>query len=156
MRFRLLLSLILLTSSLGCGILFPPIVPPGPTPDPPGPIIPVPAGAKVVLILHESQQQTPEFSRLKTNLQTKSDVASYLASKGHTMFVLDIDSTDPDGKPLETIARLKPKIGMKALPVLIVGPKSSAGKIGEPTYVESLPNAAVAADVLAVVKKQGG
>lgn len=154
MLAKLLLTITLLLPC-GCDVLFPnvPIVP---IPDPHVPVVPVPSGAKVVLILHESHDQTPEFSLLKTDLQTGGEAATYLAGKSHTVRVLDVDSTDIDGKPLGVITRLKPKIGTKPLPVLVVGPKDAAGKLGDPTYVESLPNTAIAADVVAVVKKQGG
>jgi hypothetical protein len=146
--------LLLLTLAAGCCCGCLPNLPLFPLPEP---LVPVnPSGTKVAVILHDSREQTPEFAALKADLQTTSPASDYIASKGHRMLVLPIDSTDNDNKPLVTVERLKALINGKALPVLFVGPKDADGKIGTPQVVESLPNTAVANDVVTLIKKAGG
>lgn len=135
---------------IGCSIPITPLPDPINPPDPIV-VVPVTTDQRIALILHETHEQTPEFARLKIDLQS-GEAASYLLAHHHSAFVLDIDSKDENKQPLPVIARLKPTIGTKSLPVLIVAAKGQAGKLETVLYCESLKAGATAADVVAVVK----
>ena len=57
------------------------------------PFVPeVTPGTRAVVILHESADQTPEFGALIVELRRKGGTAqSYLAGKGHSLYILDDD-----------------------------------------------------------------
>lgn len=151
----------LLVASLfsGCEIPQPWPVPPIPDPiNPPGPVIvvpPVTQGQRIALIVHESHDQNPELARLIVDLQAGKS-SEYFASHRHSVFALDIDAKDENRQPLAVITRLKPIIGNKPLPVLIVGDKTSEGRLGKVLYCESLVKDAGGSDVVAITKKTGG
>lgn len=146
--------MIALSLLIGCSIPITPI--PDPI-NPPGPIVVVPVTTeqRIALILHETHDQTPEFARLKIDLQS-GEAASYFLAHHHSAFVLDIDSKDENKQPLPVIARLKPTIGDKALPVLIVASRDKSGKLDQVLYCESLKAGTTAADIVTVVKQKGG
>ena len=76
---RMTLSLVLLTSSLGCGILFPPIVPPGPTPDPPGPVIVV-TGLRVLIVRETADPLPPSQSAIFTSAPFRKFIREHKAA----------------------------------------------------------------------------
>ena len=145
---RFLAFVLLLTLFVGCSI---PVNPPVPTP-PPVVIVPVTTEQRIALILHETHDQSPELNRLKIELQS-GEAASYFLAHHHSAFVLDFDSKDENKQPLPVIARLKPKIGDKPLPVLIVASKDKSGKLDQVLYCESLKAGTTPADIVAVVEK---
>lgn len=130
-----------------------------PTPDPITPpviVVPVPSGdERIVLVLHESHDQTPALARLKTELQG-GQAAAYFISKHHSVFVLDINAKDENNQPLSAITRLRPTIGTTTLPVLIVATKANDGRLGNVLLCESLQPDTTANDIVSLVKKKGG
>ena len=138
-----------------------PLAPPVPVPSPsPGPVIPTPpapvvSAERVVLVIHETAEQSPAFSRLRNDLVALGEPQKYLASKQHALAILDVQSTDPDGKPLSVIEFVKPSISGKTLPVLVVCEKTG-NKIGKVLLVESLRPDATADNVIELVKRSGG
>lgn len=139
---------------LGC---VPPLTP-VPLPDPVNPpvivVVPAVEGRRVVLLLHETRDQTPAFAALVTALRTGTN-ETYFATKGHSVYVLDIDSKGADGKPLDVLTRLAPTMAGKVLPVLVVAEQATGGKLGKVLSCESLKSAAVD-EVMAAIKKSGG
>lgn len=126
-----------------------PPVPPGPPepPKPPGPPAPpTPAGSRIVMIFHESGQQTPAQGILFNELQSGAS-GTYLRSKGHKVHILDDDSVGSDGKPaLESWAKHLAGI---ALPAIVIA--DDKGNV-----VHKGPCPATTADVLNTVKASGG
>lgn len=147
---RLLALFVSLLIIVGCEIPPGPIVP---KPDPINP--PVTQGQRIALILHESHDQTPEFARLIVDLQF-GESSAYFAKNHHSVFALDIDAKDENKQPLQVITKLKPIIGNKPLPVLIVANKSADGRLDKVLYCESIKNDAGGSDVVSTMKKTGG
>lgn len=148
---RLPMLIVSLFIVVGCEIPLPPV----PTPEPPPVVVPVTEGQRFALILQESQQQTAEMARMIVDLQA-GESSAYFAKHGHSVVVLDIDAKDENGQPLAVIQRLKPAIGDKPLPVLIVADKTKEGRVGNVLSCESIKAAPLAADVVVAVKKSGG
>ncbi len=146
------LAFVLMLFVIGCSIPITPIPDPINPPDPIVVVPPVTTEQRIALILHETHDQTPELNRLKIELQS-GEAAGYFLAHHHSAFVLDIDSKDENKQPLPVITRLKPKIGDKPLPVLIVASKDKAGKLDQVLYCESLKAGTTAAEIVAVVEK---
>lgn len=90
---------------------------PTPEPDEPEPPLPKPSQVTAVII-HETQDATPAFSRMVTGLRSGPS-ADWLKAGGHELLVLDDDATDSSGQPLDLVATLKAMgVGMPALFVL--------------------------------------
>lgn len=64
-------------------------------------------GVRQIVIVHEAQEQTPEFSRMATALRV-GPPGEYLKSKGHSLLILDDDAVDADGKPSPLLAPFRP------------------------------------------------
>lgn len=128
-------------------------VPPGPGPGPgpsPGPIpIPVVEGERTVVIIRESENDTPSFGSLVYGLRTGTN-DDYLDSKGHTLLILDQHQLDEDGQPSQLVAGL---LGRNSqLPALFILESSDM----RPLHDETLAATATAADVMAILKANGG
>lgn len=120
----------------------PPGPPPGPEPPPPTP------GKRTVVILHESEDATPQFSRMVNGLRS-GDNAKYLKDRGHTLLIIDDDTTDEIGRPLEVVTQLSADgLPMPALFVLDEG--------GAVVHKQPLSPEANAAGVMEVLKGNGG
>lgn len=129
----------------------PPTPPPGPTPPPTPTPTPPPAveGRRTVVLLHESQDDSAAFARMAVQLRT-GEQADYLKAKGHTLLILDDDSTDQLGnRPKLVVDLLAVTPQLPALFVL----DSATGAV---LHSRPLTDAANAAGVLAVLKEYGG
>lgn len=83
-----------------------------------GGILPAPSGERIIMIPHETADDTPaianEFAALRIGAH-----AEYLKSKGHTLDIWDDDKVGPDGKPPALLEKYKPY----SLPeVLVIDP----------------------------------
>lgn len=134
---------------LGCSI---PVTPPV---DPPVVVPPNVQGQRFAIIVQESHDQTPEMAQMIIDLQS-GEASGYFAKHGHSVVVLDDEAKDENGRPLETLQRLKQSIGEKPLPVLVVADKTNQGRVGNVLYCESIKAPPLASDVVATVKKYGG
>lgn len=108
---------------------------PGPTPPP------VTVGKRAVVILRETDDNTPAIGLLTTQLRT-GEAAAYLKSKGHTLDILDDDNPAPIVTKLVALGVAEP-----ALFIL----DAATGAV-----VHQQPLPASAAEVLAVLKAHGG
>lgn len=127
----------------------PPTPPPGPTPTPTPTPPPVAEGKRTVVLLHESQDDSAAFARMAVQLRT-GDSAAYLTGKGHTLLILDDDSTDQLGnrsKLVTDLLAINPQ-----LPAMFVLDSAT----GAVLHSRPLTDAANAAGVLAVLKEHGG
>lgn len=124
---------------------------PTPTPQPPNFVL----GERIVLIVQESGQQTTDTARMIYDLRD-GPAAKYLAEKKHLLFVLDQDQKDANGQPLAVLTKLKPTLEGKKLPVVVVGAKTTDGKLGAVLYCGPLPEKATADNVVEIVKRNGG
>lgn len=121
---------------------------PGPGPKPePNPIpIPVVEGARRVVIIRESLDDTPAHARMFITLQSGAN-AEYIRSKGHAINILDDEQTDENGNPLALVQSLLP---LQPPPALFVLEMSD----GRPLHHEPLPE--TADDVMRVLRENGG
>lgn len=115
-------------------------VPPAPTPTPD----PTPAGSRMVMLIHETADKSPQWAITINQLRTGSP-AKYLADKGHTLFILDDDSLAGDVKWSDLLRGLP-------LPVVIV----SDPKTKKVIYQGSIPNTITADGLLNIIKAHGG
>lgn len=116
-------------------------------PPTPGPV----AGPRMVVLLHETADKSPEWTRA-INLLRVGPQAQYLSSKGHSLLILDDDSVGADGKPSPAVARWLPHVQGLDLPVLIVADKATGGV----THKQSLPDAVTADGIVEIIKSHGG
>lgn len=85
-------------------------VEPTPTPTPP-------VGKLTAVIVHETEDDTASLSRAFVALRSGPS-ADWLKSQGHSLAIVDDDSTDVDGQPLKILQPLK-ALGV-AMPALFV------------------------------------
>ena len=83
-----------------------------------GGLVPVSSGERIIMIPHETADDTPaianEFAALRIGAH-----ADYLKSKGHTLDIWDDDKVGPDGNPPALLEKYKPY----SLPeVLVIDP----------------------------------
>lgn len=133
----------------------PPVPPPRPEPpvppEPEPPPNPQPAGARNLLIIRESANDTPLQSLMFNGLQAGKQSIE-LRAKGHACFVLDDDAKGPDGQSSPLVESWRPHFTGMAFPVLIIADKAT-GKI---VHKQSLDAGASADDVMAILKLHGG
>jgi hypothetical protein len=114
----------------------------GKAPEPPTPPTPpVVEGKRYVVILSETEDNTPAMGLL-VNALRKGETAAYLTSKGHTLDVLDDDNPTP--------------IVAKLLPLGVQQPALFVLDAGTNAVLHSQPLPATAAEVLAAIKAHGG
>ena len=124
--------------------------PPGPGPDPTP--VPTPAGLRTVLIFHETGSKTPAWTSAQ-NLLRSGPANDYLASKGHTLYILDEDSLGGDGKPSPIITKWQPTLQGLARPVMVIYDNTTKAVV----HKQSLPAATVTAtQVVDILKAHGG
>ena len=134
----------------------PPIpIPPKPIPPKPPDPEPVPNGKRAILVIRETEDSTPEISRLITSLQggAPNSPAMYIREKGHTLSFLDDDSVTEDGKSSPYVTAWRPFYQDLQLPaILIIEPQTGAA--GKVLYRGQLPKTAV--EVIDLLKRYGG
>lgn len=97
---------------------------PGPNPPPKPPVVvppevivppvivpPVEQGKRTIAILYESEDVTSDFAmtinKMREDTEERTDeFADYINSKGHTLYVLDDDTTDADNERAQFITDL--------------------------------------------------
>ena len=126
--------------------------PPTPVPPIPTPVPPLPQpGPRAVLIIRESASTTPDVARMITGLRAGPE-AAYMKQQGHTLSILDQDDVDENGQPSKLVTAWKPLIAGMTLPVVFV----IDAKTNTLIQKESLPPTATAANVVDIVKRNGG
>lgn len=135
-----------------------PVVPPGPVPPNPPPIV-VPdvtptQGKRCVVVLHESQSQSPAFARLRIALQS-GDSRKYIRDKGHQLYFVDEQQKGPDGKILDVVEHLKSSLAGKKTPAVLVC-EDVNGKCGKVLYVEQITDSTTADNVIEYIRRGGG
>lgn len=104
----------------------------------------VSGGPRTVLIVHESNDQTPAFGEMVRDLRTGPH-AAYLTSKSHKLLILDDETPGPDGQPSAILAPYRPY----AVPELIIAKPDGA-------LIKRQPLPANAGAVIEAIKAQGG
>lgn len=122
---------------------------PGPNPGPDPPPTPVVEGQRIVVLIRESEDDTPSMAQLIQNLRIGQH-ADYLESKGHELLILDPDHQDQNGQPLALVQQLKPI--NSNWPALFILEKSD----GRPLHNETLSADATASDVMETIRENGG
>lgn len=108
-------------------------------------------GACDIVIVRETADDTPEIGRLVVGLQS-GDVAKYLESKGHELYLLDDDAKDANDSKAAMLKSIEPAILGLQEPVLVMVDRASKRIL----HKESLPKGVKASDVLSLVKEHGG
>jgi hypothetical protein len=85
-----------------------PVPPPDPTPPPtpPTPDPPAPVGKLTAVIVHETEDDSPAVARMFIGLRSGAS-AKWLADQGHKLLILDDDTVDATGQPVQLVATLK-------------------------------------------------
>lgn len=123
----------------------PPDPDPDPDPDPPE------AGKRLVLLIYESGNTTPAFSRLTISLRNAPH-ADYIRSKGHGLSILDDDVVDENDQPSPVLASWRPHFAEMQLPVVFIVDQNT----GKLVHKQELPASATAGDVMKILKDNGG
>lgn len=93
--------------------------PPGPGPDPePDPPEPE-AGKRLVYIVRESEEDTPQLAGLFVALRAGQS-ATWLRNQGHKLTILDDDEGDGRGNRSPVLVKLDPALANVPLPALII------------------------------------
>lgn len=112
---------------------------------------PAAVGACDIVIVRETADDTPAIGRLVVGLQS-GEVAKYLESKGHELYLLDDDAKDAGDAKAAMLKSVEPAITGMTEPAFVMVDRSTK----RIAHKESLPPEATAADVLALVKEHGG
>lgn len=114
-----------------------------------------PSGPRAAVIVRESFDDTPSQAQLWKNMQA-GDAHKYLASKQHTLTILDDDETGTDNQPLPLLVKYglagKMANGQHTPPELLL--LTADGK--RLIFRETLAPDATADTVLAAFKAHGG
>jgi hypothetical protein len=81
----------------------------GSSPKPPGPLPPTPpppAGKRHVVIVRESENDTPDMAFLFNALRT-DEPSKWLKEQGHTLAIHDDDDEDQNGQPIPLVEKLE-------------------------------------------------
>ena len=117
------------------------------------PWLPVPSvlvseGPRNIFIIRETEDSTPAIANVVTGMRVGAADA-YLTSKGHTLWILDDDTTDPSGTPSQVVQQWIAKLEGLPLPVLIVADK-------ENKLLSKQPLPKTVDEVLAAIRTAGG
>lgn len=121
-------------------------VPPPTPPVPPTPPTPVTEGKRTIVILGETEEQTPELFQMYVSLRN-NPIAEYLQSRGHRLWILDDDHQDAQSY-VTLLNRNKAAAG---LPVEVVIVDAETPKL---LYKGNCPP--TAQGVLDLIKANGG
>lgn len=119
---------------------------PPPIPD----VVPVPAGKRRIVILHEQADDSVKFAALKVQLRDGAN-AKWLAERGHSLLILDKDATDQNGKPDANVKSWLSLVGGKVPSIVVVD--ISTQKV---VHSSELKPDETAAGVVELVKRTGG
>lgn len=122
-----------------------------PDPNPPEPVPPA-SGPRVVLIVHESQDATPQLKGQFVLLR-KDPAASYLKAGGHLLLIWDDDLADgDDANKADLLAKYAPAIQQVGLPALLIIDK----KTGEVLHSERIQPGMTADNITERLRQHGG
>lgn len=107
------------------------------------------AGPRHIVILRESERDTPAFGNMVGLLRAGAP-AKYLAEKGHRFTLFDVNDEDENGRPVKLVEELK--TFAVPPPALFVLPLDG----GNPLYKATLPKPPSADAVVDAVKGTGG
>jgi len=118
--------------------------PPGPTPPP------VVEGKRLVIVLHEVDDQSAAFANLKVSTVNNSAAAKYFRDNGHTVQFLEEEQKGADGQPYPLVEQLKAlNVGVPA--VFILDPATKAV-----IYKQKLEPGVTADNLVEYTKRGGG
>lgn len=119
-------------------------VPPGPTPPP------ITEGKRLVVVLHEVDDQSSAFANLKVSTANNSAAAKYFRDKGHTVQFLEEEQKGADGQPYPLVEQLKAlNVGVPAIFVLDPATKAVI-------YKQKLEPGVTADNLVEYTKRGGG
>lgn len=131
--------------------------PPGPTPPIPPPVPPEPtpppvvSGKRSLLIVHESADDAPWFSRIVNGIQGGPQ-AAYMKEKGHTLSLLQTDDKNEHGQSPKAVEAWRPFYADLKSPVLLIIDPATKTLL----HREALTPTATADSIVATVKGKGG
>ena len=112
---------------------------------------PVAVGACDIVIVRETADDTPAIGRLVVGLQS-GDVATYLESKGHELYLLDDDAKDAGDAKAAMLKAVEPAIVGMDDPAFVMVDRATKRIV----HKKTLAPESTASDVLALVKEHGG
>lgn len=119
-------------------------VPPEPDPEPE-------TGPRVVLIVHETQDDTADFGRMAVQLRNGTE-ADWLNKQGHKLFIFDDDTLDLNGNKPEILAKYEAEVASVGLPALVIIDR----KTEQAVKVLKLRPDATASNVTEYIRQTGG
>lgn len=121
-----------------------------PQPNPPVPPTPTVSGRRVVFIVRESKEVTPQFNLTELDLSS-GESWKYLTQKKHDLLILSDDRGIPTNYPPIAQAAFQKAKGLTLPSIAILDPASWAE-----LYVGALDKNAKPSDILDLIKKHGG
>ena len=121
--------------------------PPGPTPPPVPPVV---EGKRLVVVLHEVDDNSAAFANLRVNTANNSAAARYFREKGHTVQFLEEEQKDQSGQPYPLVEKLK-ALGVGVPAVFVLDPTTQAV-----LYQTKLTPDATADNLVEYAKRGGG
>lgn len=121
-----------------------------PQPNPPIPPTPVVSGRRVVFIVRESKEVTPQFNLTELDLSS-GESWKYLTQKKHDLLILSDDRGIPANYPPMAQAAFQKAKGLNLPSIAILDPASWAE-----LYVGVLDKDSKPSDILDIIKKHGG
>ena len=129
------------------------VVPPTPNPQPPGPTpVPVTSGKRVILLVREAGEVTPQMARMEVALRN-GEPAKYLSDKGHILVVMSDDQKLPATASQAAKQAFEQAKGIA--PALAIMDAEATGFSGV-LSVERIKPDMTAAGIIEAVKKAGG
>lgn len=107
------------------------------------------AGPRTVLIVYETEEVTPSFSRLLNGLRT-GEHAKYLADHKHVLHEIDDDASSVEGGKSPLLEKYAESV---KYPRSLIIADTATGKV---VAVGELTDASTAAGVIKVLKDNGG
>lgn len=124
-------------------------VPPTPPPDPVvPPPTPTPVGKLTAVIVRESEEDTPVLGGVFVALRT-GEPAKWLRERGHTLVIIDDDTTDAQGNPIPLVQTFK-SLGI-AMPALFL-----LDSTNQVIHKSTLSATTTADGILQVIRDTGG
>ncbi len=121
--------------------------PPGPTPPPVPPVV---EGKRLVVVLHEVDDDSSAFANFRVNTANNSAAAQYFKANGHTVQFLEEEQKDQNGQPHPLVEKLK-ALGVGVPAAFILDPATKAV-----LYQTKLGPDATADNLVEYTKRGGG
>jgi hypothetical protein len=121
-----------------------PPVPPGPTPPP------VTEGKRIVIVLHEVDDDSADFANFRVSTANNSTAAQWFRSQGHIVQFLEEEQKGANGEPLPLDEDLK-KLGLGVPAVFVLDPATKTV-----LYKQKLEPGVTADNLVEYTKRGGG